>query len=446
MKKNLFKSKKNLSNFSLLLCSCCLLFFSCSTEEISLEENNENDFASKSKNSVNLNIVDMWSNRAQEGNGPDNARDKNMSTRWSAYGKGSRLVVKLGAKSLVDYIQIAFHKGDTRKNYFKVQVRENNTGSWKEIKSKTSSGTTSGFELFDLPNTNVQYLRIIGNGTNDGGLWNSISELQVWGTGSQTTPTPTPTPPSNGNTPGSNIGLTSNTWKLNGFRGTGSGATYEDDLLKAINKNYGNYSDPNYFYKSGDWSYFKCYRGLGGSSNSSNPRVELREMNNGKLANWNGNNGTHTMEWTVRVDQLPKSTSGKDGVVCFGQIHGPEKNSAGEEIDDAIRVQFRGQPNQKSGNVKLKISGYVTEEQGGSVTLDTNYKLDTSYNFKIVYAAKVIKVFVNNSEVFSRKMDIKSWDGNYFKAGNYLQSVKGASYDSSSFGLVGIRSLKVTHN
>ncbi len=38
-----------------------------------------------------------------------------------------------------------------------------------------------------------------------------------------------------------------------------------------------------------------------------------------------------------------------------------------------------------------------------------------------------------------------SCEGNYFKTGNYLQSVKGMSYDGS-YGLVGLKELSVTHN
>jgi len=153
------------------------------------------------------------------------------------------------------------------------------------------------------------------------------------------------------------------------------------------------------------------------------------------------------MDWTVRVDQLPEDTDGKGGVLCFGQIHGPSDsqgfNDDGVDVDDTIRVQFIGDENQSSGSVKLKISGYITEEQGGSVTLDTDYYLDTEYDFRITMEEGYISVHIDGSEVFGRQLDT-SGDTSYFKVGNYLQSVKGASY-TGSYGLVGIKNLSVSH-
>jgi len=244
--------------------------------------------------------------------------------------------------------------------------------------------------------------------------------------------------------PGKILGLSTSDWKLNGFDGTGANADYEDDLLKALNKTFDDYVDENYFYAEGDFAYFKCYRGLGGSTNSSNPRVELREMKSGGTYNWDGDSGVHIMEWTVRVDQLPKSTSGSDGVLCFGQIHGPSTNDDGVEVDDTIRLQFRGAPNQKTGDVDLKISGYITENQGGSISL-SGYKLNTVYDFKLVMENGVITVFVDGEMVFERQLNT-SGDTSYFKVGNYLQSVKDAAYDATSYGLVGISNLNVIHD
>lgn len=248
--------------------------------------------------------------------------------------------------------------------------------------------------------------------------------------------------------PGKVLGLTAADWKLNGFKGVGAEAVYEDDILEALGTSFDDYVDVNYFFVQDGFTYFKCYRGLGGSKNSNNPRVELRELKDGETYYWDGDAGSHTMEWTVRVDQLPKSTSGTDGVLCFGQIHGPSEgqgfNDDGVDVDDTIRLQFRGEPDQKTGDVDLKISGYITENQGGSISLP-GYALNTVYDFKLVMEEGNITVSVDGEVVFERKLNT-SGDTSYFKVGNYLQSVKEATYDASSFGLVGISKLKVTHN
>ena len=273
--------------------------------------------------------------------------------------------------------------------------------------------------------------------------WNSITEAQIFGTGGTTNP-----PSGGGDSPGDNLGLTSNNWKLNGFTGSpGSGATYRYDVLAYTGETYATYEDSNYFYTDDEWTFFKCYRGLGGSATSGNPRVELREMSNGNLANWNGSSGSNTMTFTVRVDRLPASaklSNGNvveqdNGVLCFAQIHGPNNT-----VDDVIRLQFYGDRDQTSGGVRLKIGGYITEDVlNGSVFIDNGYQLGASYTFKISYNNGVVKVFDGSNEIFSQAIGTSA-AGNYFKVGNYLQSVKNVNYTGSN-GIVRIKNLSITH-
>jgi hypothetical protein len=240
--------------------------------------------------------------------------------------------------------------------------------------------------------------------------------------------------------PGNVLGLTLNNWKLNGFTGSPDfNAVYEDNLLQAINSNYDSYSDLNYFYTDGEWTYFKCYRGLGGSANSNNPRVELRELSNGNNVYWDGGTGNNTMTFTVKVDRLPQDTDNNGGVLCFAQIHGPSNT-----VDDVIRVQFLGDENQTTGSVRLKISGYITEDvQNSSLIIDDGYQLGTSYTFTISYNNGTVKLFKESEEIFSEDIGTDT-SGNYFKVGNYLQSVQGAAY-TGSHGIVGIKDLSITH-
>ena len=392
-----------------------------------------------SSNSVKLNVSSVSADVSQNPNVPQNVLDGNLGTRWSGFGDPVNFTIDLGSVQLVDYLKIAFFKGNQRTNSFHVRVRANSSSSWEHINSKTSSGTTNSLQTFDLQNRNVRYvqLRCFGNSQND---WNSLTEVEVWGT-----PSSGGGNPGSGNSPGNILGLTTSTWKLNGFTGSpGPNATYEDNVLAATGTNFNNYEDGNYFYTDGTGTYFKCYRGLGTSTNSSNPRVELRELSNGNLASWNGSSGTHEMTWTVRVDRLPRSTNGNSGVLCFGQIHGPSPNNNGVDVDDVIRVQFLGDPDQTTGGVRMKISGYITEEvQGGSKIIDRGYQLDTEYTFTLRYSGGTVRLFEGSTQIFSQAMDT-STEGNYFKAGNYLQSVKNASY-TGSYGLVRIRNLSISH-
>ncbi|MEO1255167.1 MAG: polysaccharide lyase family 7 protein [Bacteroidota bacterium] len=423
-----------------VIAAIVLIFIHACTQQEDLTDLTISDPAALSSNSVKLGISNVSAERSQSPNVPVNVLDQNLNTRWSGQGNPTDFYIDLGATSLVDYMKIAFHKGNERTASFEVFVRQSTANSWQKINSKTSSGTTNSLQTFDLSNRDARYIRLKckGNSQSD---WNSISEIEVWGTPSSGGGGN----PGTGNSPGDVLGLTSSKWKLNGFTGSpGPNATYRDNVLSATGKNFGNYEDQNYFYTDGTGTYFKCYRGLGTSTNSSNPRVELREMSNGNLASWNGSSGTHEMTWTVRVDRLPRSTNGNSGVLCFGQIHGPSPNSDGVDVDDVIRVQFLGDPDQTSGGVRMKISGYITEEvQGGSKIIDRGYQLDTEYTFTIRYSGGIVRLFEGSTQIFSQAMDT-STEGNYFKAGNYLQSVKNASY-TGSYGLVRIRNISISH-
>ncbi len=432
MKELFLKQTYKLIKCILLL--CIMLCYSCATDEL-VEEAEETIEISKlpivQKNGEI--IPNSVSANGDDGNVPQNTLDGNLGTRWSSNGyTGKYITYDLGAVKSVSSVKLAFYKGNQRKAYFKIRVGTTTSNLQTVVDKKTSgsSGNTNGLETFSFNAVNVRYVRIscFGNSSNS---WNSITETEIYGTGGTT---------GGGDSPGDNLGLTSNNWKLNGFTGSpGSNATYRDDVLAATGKTFSNYEDPNYFYTDGEWTFFKCYRGLGGSATSGNPRVELREMSNGNLASWNGGSGNNTMTFTVRVDRLPQDADNSGGVLCFAQIHGPNNT-----VDDVIRVQFIGSENQSSGGVRMKISGYITEVvRGGSLIIDNGYQLNTSYTFKISYNNGVVKVFQGSTEIFTQAIGTNT-SGNYFKVGNYLQSVQGASYTGSN-GVVRIKNLSITH-
>ncbi|MEO9869170.1 polysaccharide lyase family 7 protein [Ekhidna sp.] len=436
-----FLTTHPIRQWKLIMTIAMIIFVTSCSKQEELDSIQLQDEPALSSNSVKLGVSSVTADASQSPNVPSNVLDGNLGTRWSGQGNPVYFVIDMGSSALIDYLKIAFFKGNERTSSFEVFVRNSTSDSWEKINSKTSSGTTNSLQTFDLSNRNARYLRLKckGNSVNN---WNSLTEIEVWGTGSTGGGPGSGT----GNSPGDILGLTSNTWKLNGFTGNpGANATYRDNVLSATGQSFSNYDDPNYFYTDGTGTYFKCYRGLGTSTSSSNPRVELRELSNGNLASWNGSSGTHEMTWTVRVDRLPRSTNGNSGVLCFGQIHGPDPNNDGVDVDDVIRVQFLGDPDQTTGGVRMKISGYITEEvQGGSKIIDRGYQLDTEYTFTLRYSGGTVRLFEGSTQIFSQAMDT-STEGNYFKAGNYLQSVKNASY-TGSYGLVRIRNLNVSHN
>ncbi|CAL2059011.1 polysaccharide lyase family 7 protein [Tenacibaculum sp. 190524A05c] len=268
----------------------------------------------------------------------------------------------------------------------------------------------------------------------DGG-WN-INWLEV----KEATSNPNP---GNSGTPAGVLGGLVN-WKLNGYSGnfnlgaSNNGLTYVDKT-----PNLQSFSNPNWFYTDGTWTYFKAYTGNPTSSGSGNPRSELRELtaNGNDNIYWDGTTSKeHRMIWKVRVDHLPQS-----GKVCFGQIH--DKT---DTFDDVIRVQCQGDPYQSSGDIKLRINGYVTEVlEGGGKTVGT-ITLGEELYYELTYQNSIVKLYELNASGNRVKTIYTSKTApakeNYFKAGCYLQSVKGKkATGSNDFGLVGIKELKVFH-
>ena len=267
------------------------------------------------------------------------------------------------------------------------------------------------------------------------GAWEKFELVPVDGSNPPTVDPPT----GGGDTPGGVLGIDNGDWKLNGFTATPSAsATYYDDVMDQVNGNISTWSNSNYFYELDGWAVFECYRGLGTSKNSENPRTELRELDgNGNQASWR-NEENNSMQFTFRVDQLSNDVDNEDGVVSIGQIHGPSGNS---NVDDIVRVQFHGDAGQKSGDVRIKISGDVADANGGSRFYE-GFKLDTSYVMKIQYKSDdSVIVSINGSELYNEKMDHDE-DGNYFKVGCYLQESKGASFDGSS-AIVRVKNLSI---
>lgn len=336
--------------------------------------------------------------------------------RLKGVDSGKSLEVSGGSNSNNANVQQWAYQGTTHQQWQILSVGSNNfrlknRDSGKSLKvGGTSNGSNAYQYAYDGSNSQKFYFTEVGG----------------------TTP-----PPNGSGSPADVLGITSDDWKLNGFTGSPSNnPTYVDNM-----PNLSSYEDSNYFYTDGEWAYFKCYRGLGGSSNSNNPRVELREMDgNGNEEYWS-NEGTNEMEFTVRVDQLSNDANNSNGVTCVGQIHGP-----GSSVDDIIRVQFYGDAGQSSGSARIKISGYITEDVlGGSQFLSGTYNLDTAYTMKITYNSDdYVRLYINGSQVFSQKMDTDQ-DDNYFKVGNYIQQSSGASYDGSN-AIVRIKDLSITHN
>src|SRR6476620_925910 len=141
-----------------------------------------------------LAISGVTASGSQTGNPAVNAIDVNLSTRWSNLGIGSSITVDFSKERSICGVDISWYNGNQRTNNFMVSVSIDGK-SFTTVFSGKSSGTTTGFESYDFPDTTGRYVKITvnGNSIND---WASISEIKVLGNLITQPPNSDTTPPS----------------------------------------------------------------------------------------------------------------------------------------------------------------------------------------------------------------------------------------------------------
>lgn len=115
---------------------------------------------------------------SDDGNVPANAVDGNLSTRWSANGKGEWLEIDLGGVREVGYAAIAFYRGTERTARFAL-TGSTDGRSWRTLYAGISSGASDGLQIFDFPDAKARYVRYVGEG-NSKDAWNSVTEFQLY--------------------------------------------------------------------------------------------------------------------------------------------------------------------------------------------------------------------------------------------------------------------------
>ncbi len=115
----------------------------------------------------------------EEGNVPGNIIDGKLNTRWSNEGAGSWINIDLGKLANVCHVDIAWYKGDARKNTFAIS-HSTDAKSYSQVFSGKSSGTTTSFERYDFNDVTTRHIRVTVNG-NTQNNWASITEIRVYG-------------------------------------------------------------------------------------------------------------------------------------------------------------------------------------------------------------------------------------------------------------------------
>jgi GH18 family chitinase len=127
-----------------------------------------------------------------DGNVPPNAVDNSLATRWSANGDNQWLQLDLGTTRTVTYVSIAFYNGNLRTSRFDIQTSTGG-GVWTTVWSGSSNGTQTTEQTFDFTDVSARWVRYLGHG-NSVNMWNSITEISIFGSGATPVPTSTPGP------------------------------------------------------------------------------------------------------------------------------------------------------------------------------------------------------------------------------------------------------------
>ncbi|TFW20968.1 polysaccharide lyase family 7 protein [Duganella callida] len=355
---------------------------------------------------------------SSDSNLPVNANDGSLATRWSADATNGAqwLQYNLGGCYQVSYANLAWYNGDSRK--YNLSLKISNDGSnWTDVFNGSNSGTTAQLKPYTFGDRSGRYVRLQATGSNVNN-WVSLSEMEIWTNGAGNCALNPSLPP------GGNFDL--NIWQLQLPVGSpGSPETKSPSQLE------GGYSS-SYFYTDTDGAMtFWCPETGVTTPNSDHPRSELREMNaNGSAANWSLS-GTHVMNATVKVVKVPSSTA-------IGQIHIGSALQSGlpASTKPLLELYYRS-----SGDIVL---GIENSPSGGQTphTL-TNIPLNTTFTYQIKATSSTITVSINGVPYsFAMPAGFTGY-GEYFKAGNYIQS---NGSDPNVGALVKFYALSVSHN
>ena len=116
---------------------------------------------------------------------PNNIRDSDTATIWSAKGNNQWILAELVMPTKISHLKLTFLSGQRYSSYFNIYASKDNI-IWESILiNPVSSCNFSGNpQVFDFPaqrtNTDYMYLKYVGKGNalND---WNRISEFKIFG-------------------------------------------------------------------------------------------------------------------------------------------------------------------------------------------------------------------------------------------------------------------------
>ncbi len=413
----------------------------------------------------------------EETHGPENTIDGNMDaeSRWSNQSQGSpkSLLLNLGAPQTLKSLNVAWHKGDSRKSTFSVDVSVDGKEYQTIIAERQSNGSSLDFESYNFDDITAQLVRIVSNG-NESNDWNSIVEVAAFGCGQPVKKPDTPVLTERqgqgmfglrtDRSPGENFDLTGwyVTTPADDDNDGKADSVYENELAAG-------WTDTRYFYTdpaTGGMVFRSTPAGAKTSKNTKYTRTELRGMlRRGDYSietrvdggypnknNWVFSSAPASaqsraagvdgiLKATLAVNQVTRlGKAYQVGRVIIGQIHAKD--------DEPIRLYYRKLPKNKFGSVFYAHEPATGKEQwieiigsrgDRSENPDDGIALDETFSYEIEVRGKsegneiipmlYVKIIRDDgSEVNARPLDMRDSGFNvedefmFFKAGAYSQN------------------------
>ncbi|OEE58732.1 polysaccharide lyase family 7 protein [Vibrio splendidus] len=395
------------------------------------------------------------------------------SSRWAAQNAPVNLVLDLGSVQNVQDVAIAWGKGEEQTYKFEIRaLADESSSSWDKVYYGYSSGSTSGFETYDVTDVQARWIRIKVFENSAESVWTNITEVEISGNDSPDYGLDPNLPPSG------NFDLLDWYVSIPVDEGDGYATSIKENTLDA------GYED-QFFYTGSDGGlvFYTPVEGVTTSSGTKYVRTELREMlrrgdtyysTSGKDNNWafssipssdqsdfGGIDGT--LNATLAINHVTTTTSNTEqvGRIVIGQIHA-EKN-------EPIRLYYHKLPGNDKG--AIYFAHETSKSNGGDetwhnllgnmVTSDGDLNstsnpsggiaLDETFSYSIVVEGDklITTISQNGSELAAKEVDMSNsgYDDAdnymYFKAGIYLQD---NSSDDSDYAQVTFYQLNNNHN
>jgi len=311
-----------------------------------------------------------------------------ISATDDGQGSPKSLILDLGAQQTVKSLKVAWHKGDSRKSYFKVDTSPDGSTYSALMPNTESAGVSLDFETYDFEETKAQFIKLTSNG-NESNDWNSIVEVAAFGCGvavkkpEKAVITERKGTGVNGlhtdRPPGENFDLLG--WYITtpaDDDGDGKAdSVYENELAAG-------WTDPRYFYTdpaTGGMVFRSTPAGAKTSKNTKYTRTELRGMlRRGDYSiqtrvdggypnknNWVFSSAPLSAQAkSAGVDGVLKATLAVNQVTRLGKAYQVGRVTIGQihaKNDEPIRLYYRKLPRNKYGSIYFAHDPEVGKER-----------------------------------------------------------------------------------